>query len=70
MAMPLRTHTVGERVPGGRLRIDHIAGTFPSEQADTLTADRALLDSLSGRKHIGIMERRGKTVVNDFNSEV
>ncbi|KAF9973060.1 hypothetical protein BGZ75_001281 [Mortierella antarctica] len=48
---------------------DHMNNKCPGEQDDPNAADQAILDSLMGRRHPGIMERRGKMIIKSFEEE-
>ncbi|CAO3569184.1 unnamed protein product [Mortierella alpina] len=48
---------------------DHTDNQCPGEQNDPRIADQAIIDSFTGQRHLGIMERRGKMVIKSFEEE-
>ncbi|KAK3836656.1 MAG: hypothetical protein JOS17DRAFT_734820 [Linnemannia elongata] len=53
----------------GRLLAEHESGRCLGVQNDTYTADRAVIETLLGRRRMDIMERRGEMTVKEFEAE-
>jgi hypothetical protein len=53
----------------GQLLTKHEDGRCPGVQNDTHEADRAVIETLLGRRRLEIMERRGVMTVKEFEVE-